>query len=89
MGPMAVLPNYQSRGIGTKLIEAGNRNSKMRAAHLLLSWAAWTTIGDLSQCSLQSADHSDKEHAKREATAVRHEDRFTFPITRIGDIRGE
>jgi putative acetyltransferase len=28
LGPMAVVPEYQRRGIGTKLIEAGNRKIK-------------------------------------------------------------
>jgi putative acetyltransferase len=28
LGPMAVLPDYQRRGIGTKLIETGNRKLK-------------------------------------------------------------
>src|ERR671937_44514 len=28
LGPMAVLPEYQRRGIGSKLIEAGNRKLK-------------------------------------------------------------
>src|SRR5262249_5775903 len=30
LGPMAVLPEYQRRGIGSKLIEAGNRELKDR-----------------------------------------------------------
>ena len=39
LGPMAVVPEYQRRGIGTKLIEAGNENQRCRAIHSSLLWA--------------------------------------------------
>jgi putative acetyltransferase len=36
LGPMAVLPEFQRQGIGSKLVEAGNRKSRRQAAHLSL-----------------------------------------------------
>lgn len=44
LGPMAVIPEYQRHGIGSKLIEAGNRKLKDAGCRLLSSWATRTTI---------------------------------------------
>lgn len=46
LGPMAVLPERQRQGIGSKLIEAGNRRLKDAGSHLSLLWATRTTIPD-------------------------------------------
>jgi putative acetyltransferase len=46
LGPMAVVPEYQRQGIGTKLIEAGNRKIKDAAIGSSLLWAPRSTILD-------------------------------------------
>ena len=46
LGPMAVVPESQRQGIGTKLIEMGNRKIKDAGIHSSLSWATRNIIPD-------------------------------------------
>jgi putative acetyltransferase len=46
LGPMAVVPEYQRRGIGTKLIEAGNRKIKDGGYPFIIVAATRSTILD-------------------------------------------
>jgi putative acetyltransferase len=46
LGPMAVLPEHQRQGIGSKLVEAGNRKLKEAGCSFIMLWDTRTTIPD-------------------------------------------